>query len=354
MITRRLVTIIALSILLVPAVTTAADQLWPLRTGLWAEADKTDSLGHQWMVRVSVLEEANLGGQNYFHIRELCYDPGEWDVLGDFYVRSTDTELYIYNGPGLGETLAFKLGPVGTSWIYDGGTKKKEIVAIENITIPYGGPYTAYKFKHYKLSDPTKYDFEWIVPGLLGVAKEEDHWVSDSARIPIISVMGRLGQVPAEVLGDINSNGKIDLTEAIYALQIVAGLKPDVAFNISVWDFAVTYENSSCPDHPEGGVLNAAISITQEGSIVILNSPEIAWGRPVTRGAPMPGTLIGSTLTATFYEPPRPNDECPTCSWTETVNGTLSEDGNSMVGTIEKLGAGGECSASASFVATKR
>jgi hypothetical protein len=152
-----------------------AAQLFPLQTGDWMEQDKQDNLGTKWIVRVDVLEEVTLDGKKYFHVREQNYDgPGTGENHN--YLRSTDTELFIYRGPGV-EEPGFKLGPVGTWWIYEGGATRKEIVAIEPITIPCGGTYTAYKYKQYPL-DPNDsgYQFEWVVPGLGWIAKEEDHW----------------------------------------------------------------------------------------------------------------------------------------------------------------------------------
>ena len=174
------------------AVPAQAAQLWPLQTGQWREMDKQDNLGSKWVVRGDILEEVTLDNTKYFHVRVLNYDPPEGDVSKDMYIRSTETEVYFWNGPGLGGTLGFKLGPEGTSWTYDGGTRKKEIVAIEKITIPYGGDYTAYKYKSYSISDPSRYNLEWVVPGL-GIAKEEDHWAYNPARIPLISLLARAG-----------------------------------------------------------------------------------------------------------------------------------------------------------------
>jgi hypothetical protein len=187
------VAFLALLCLLIAAPAQAA-QLWPLKTGAWMEQDKQDNLGKKWTVRVDVLEEQTLDGKKYFHVREQNYD-GEGEV-DDFYIRSTETEVYGYNGSGLGETLGFRTGSVGDYWIYDGGTKRKQIEAIELIIIPYGGTYTAYKYKHYNLSTPDKYDLEWVVPGLVWIAKEEDHWVSNPLRIPLNAVLARAGQNP--------------------------------------------------------------------------------------------------------------------------------------------------------------
>ena len=151
-----------------------AAQLFPLQTGQWMEQDKQDNLGTKWTVRVDVLEEVTLDGKKYFHVRELNYDgPGTGE--NNNYIRSTDTELFIYRGAGV-EEPAFKLGPVGTWWIYEGGATRKEIVAIENITIPCGGTYRAYKYRQHPINDLTEYQFEWVVPGLGWIAKEEDHW----------------------------------------------------------------------------------------------------------------------------------------------------------------------------------
>jgi hypothetical protein len=172
-----------------------AAQLWPLKTGAWMELDKQDNLGNKWTVRIDVFEEATLDGKQYFRVVIQNIDPLQGDVGRESYLRSTDTEVYAYNGQGLGETLGFKTGSVGDYWIYDGGTKRKQIEAIEPITIPYGGTYNAYKYKHYRINDPTRYDLEWVVPGL-GWAKEEDHWASDPLRIPINAVLARAGQNP--------------------------------------------------------------------------------------------------------------------------------------------------------------
>lgn len=187
------VALLTLLCLLIAAPAQAA-QLWPLQTGQWMELDKQDNLGNKWTVRIDVYEEVSLDGKQYFRVVEQNYDPFTGDVLEEFYIRSTNTEVYSWNGPGLGETLGFKTGNVGDYWIYDGGDKRKEIVAIEPITIPYGGTYTAYQYKHYRLSDPTRYDLEWVVPGL-GWVGEEDYWVNPD-RVPVKAKLARAGQNP--------------------------------------------------------------------------------------------------------------------------------------------------------------
>lgn len=176
------------------AASAQAAQLFPLKTGLWFEMDKQDQLGHKWVVAIKVLEQVTLGGKQYFHLQQTNYDnTGE---VEDFYVRSTDTEVYFWNG--VGETLGFKLGPVGTKWSWQesNGTVYKEIVSIGPVTVPYGGTFTATCYRHYKhRNDGTDspYDFEYLVPGG-GLVKEVDYWVPQGA--PYNSVLARAGQNP--------------------------------------------------------------------------------------------------------------------------------------------------------------
>ncbi len=201
---RMLVTLATLVLLLIPAAAQATP-LIPLQTGQWMEMDKQDNSGHTWTVRTMVFEEVTLEGNQYFRVQELYYDPYDingGDTFSEFYMRSTNTQVFVYNGPGFGETEVFRTGMIGDFWTYqdDSGTIHKEIVAIEPITIPYGGPYIpyiAYKYIHYNVLDPSRFDYEWVVPGL-GLVKEEDHWVdpSQTARIPLNSAMARAGSNP--------------------------------------------------------------------------------------------------------------------------------------------------------------
>ena len=175
---------LAMLLLACLAVSAQAAQLFPLQTGQWMEQDKQDGGGNTWTVRMDVLEEVDSpfgGDKKYFHVLQQNYDGGGGEENN--YIRSTDTELFILRISRV-EEVAFKLGPVGTNWIYEEGQTHKEIVAIEEVTIPYGGTYTAYKYKQYPISDPTQYQFEWVVPGLGWIAKEEDHWGDQYARLP--------------------------------------------------------------------------------------------------------------------------------------------------------------------------
>jgi hypothetical protein len=173
------------------AVSAQAAQLFPLQTGRWMEQDKQDvDGGTKWTVRTDVLEEVTLDNKKYFHVRQQNYDGGG-DVR-DFYIRSTDTELFIYRSRGV-EELGFQLGPVGTSWIYEGGATRKVILATdatEEVNIPYGGTYKAYKYGQGPVGE-SNLQFEWVVPGLGWIAKEEDHWGANT-----LAFLARAGMNP--------------------------------------------------------------------------------------------------------------------------------------------------------------
>ena len=206
-----------------------AAKLFPLQTRQWMEMDKQDQAGHKWTVRGDVLEEVTLNNKKYFHVQQQNYDPVEGDTFDNNYIRSTDTELFIYIGDG--ELLAFRTGLVGDSWehqeFHDDGTPftvHKEIVSTNDlINIPYGGTYSAYKYKQYPSDDPSKYHFEWVVPGLGWIAKEEDYWVSGGRATPINSVLARMDKNPAPWTGNY-SFVDIDYPQQTTTLNDIRGL----------------------------------------------------------------------------------------------------------------------------------
>jgi hypothetical protein len=186
----RFVVKMSLATLLLACLTVSAQaaSLWQLQTGQWMEMEKHDNWSHSWTVRMMVFEEEiKDNGKSYFRVQELNYDPyvDGGDTFSEMYIRSDDTGVYFYNGAGLGETPAFKPGGVDYYWEYQNGsgdTIRKQIVATDDqITLPSGGSYSAYKYLQYDTNDPlntpnvTRYNYEWVVPGL-GYVQEEDHW----------------------------------------------------------------------------------------------------------------------------------------------------------------------------------
>jgi hypothetical protein len=78
------------------------------------------------------------------------------------YFRSTDDKIFEWE-PGLGESLFFQIGPIGTTWSHS----TDNTVEIVDINFPvedvYGGPYEAYKLK---FTDPYDPWYVYVVPGV--------------------------------------------------------------------------------------------------------------------------------------------------------------------------------------------
>jgi hypothetical protein len=80
------------------------------------------------------MEQVNLGGKTYFHVRQTNYDPydpnGGENLSDDFYVRSTDSQVLAYNGAG-GEDLIYQAAGPGTTW--EGDEKTMVITDISQV-----------------------------------------------------------------------------------------------------------------------------------------------------------------------------------------------------------------------------
>ena len=136
--------------------------LFPLETGMVFEHSAVNSTGNSWTITMEVLEEVSLGSNNYYHMRQWDHSPGEVD---DFYLRSTDNAHYEWNGTS--EILLWQVAPVGTTWVT--GDNLVEIIAIESVTVPYGGPYEAYVHRTRNIVKDSLYWYDYIVPGLAPV-----------------------------------------------------------------------------------------------------------------------------------------------------------------------------------------
>jgi hypothetical protein len=176
--------------------------------GQWFEWDKQDSAypPNSWTVRVEVLGQVTYNAKQYFHIRQQNFDPYSDPPTPDreFYVRSTTTSVYFYNPTTHTEYEFFRKGGVGDSWTYwEGGQlKAKAIMAIENISVPYGpagGSYLAYKHRWHNVGDPGNYVDQWVVPGL-GLVQEQDYWLDDPSREPATSPLSKVGASPVSPL----------------------------------------------------------------------------------------------------------------------------------------------------------
>jgi len=121
---------------------------------------------------------------DYFQLQIWNYD-NDSAYEDEGYFRSTEEAVYGYN-PGGADYLEFQKAPVGTAWSFyqehDGlDYKFIEIVAIEQVTVPYGTFNEAYNHRRYRCEnsdgsgDRSPDWYEWIVPGV-GMVKEVDYW----------------------------------------------------------------------------------------------------------------------------------------------------------------------------------
>ena len=144
--------------------------LWPFETGTVYEYRISDNSGVNWTEIVEVLEEVTLDSKKYHHVRIWENEPGDMDIQERF-VRTTDTAIYTWTGNG--EEIPFKSGPVGTTWT--SGNDVIEIIEPIEVSVPYGGPYTAIVHRKYNYVENSPHRFEYIVPGF-GWVKAVDYW----------------------------------------------------------------------------------------------------------------------------------------------------------------------------------
>ena len=166
--------------------TTFAEPLFPLHVGLRWEYNRRDSDDpvNQWPMQFEITSQVTYNSVDYFQLQIWNYD-NDSAYEDEGYIRSTETAVYGYNPTG-DDYLEFQAAPVGTKWIFyqeEHGFYYKviEIVAIEQVTVPYGTFNEAYNHRRYRCAnsdgsgDRSPYWYEWIVPGV-GMVKEVDYW----------------------------------------------------------------------------------------------------------------------------------------------------------------------------------
>lgn len=112
---------------------------------------------------------------------------------------------------------------------------------------------------------------------------------------------------------------------------------PSTTLNIAgTWDTTLTFTESTCREFPVGTSYSPPPTIiTQTGNNIAMPSTD----------PPMAGTIVGDQATLEGSQP-----------WgTKMImKATVSADGRSMSGTVEKIGSGGDCSFKGTFTATKQ
>ncbi len=175
--------------------TTFAEPLFPFQVGQQYEYKRWDSADpvNEWTVLYKITSQETINSLDYFQLQVWNYDnDGEYEDVG--YLRSTETALYGYNPDG-DDYLEFQTAPEETKWIFEQeehefNYKVIEIVAIEQVTVPYGTFTPAYKHRKYQCANPdgsgdrSPYWYEWIVPGE-GIVKQFDYYMKVGEQGPM-------------------------------------------------------------------------------------------------------------------------------------------------------------------------
>lgn len=179
-----------------------AASLFPQDVGVWYEYNKHDSADPQneWTVKLEVLDKVTVGGIEYSKMGEWGYDgPGDYS---EFLIRSTETAVYSFDG--VNESLSLQIAPEGTQWEFpytlggQTGKKVKEIISIEQVTVPYGTFGNAYVHRAYFDFDDSSignspYQYEYIVPNV-GLVKEVDYNLRpEELNPPYVQELARVG-----------------------------------------------------------------------------------------------------------------------------------------------------------------
>ncbi len=145
--------------------------VWPLSEGRIWTYHCQDALGNEWTETREVIGSADINGKHFYTVR---FD--EQDGVFDVKVVSTDHSLISTDGQG-NETMDYIIAPEGFTIIPD-ENRIRELVAIESMMVPFGGPYKAYSYGKTALDEPglpVPFMIESFVPGI-GFVKIVDHW----------------------------------------------------------------------------------------------------------------------------------------------------------------------------------
>ncbi|MCP4692099.1 MAG: carboxypeptidase regulatory-like domain-containing protein, partial [Desulfobacterales bacterium] len=165
----------------------------PMSQGDLMRYTRTDGDDNSWTVSVKIVETTTFGSNTYFHYWATNYSPGSLD---DMYVRSTADTVYKWDEDEEKEEILFQTGPVGLNW--SRGTDEITVTTIidddDEITTPYGGPYTTWCYR--MKTDDNPYTYVWVAEGL-GIVKVEDYWVANPPKISVLLEVDVMGS-PAE------------------------------------------------------------------------------------------------------------------------------------------------------------
>jgi len=161
-----------LVLFLINGLANSAD-LMPMKIGLkfiYKETESTDP-PNSWFAELRVIGKVRMCSNDYFHFQAWNFNnEGE---IEDHYARSTENNIYECDTDSKIECSSFGNGTAGTTWTC--GDNFIEIMEPAEISVPYGGSYTAIVNRIYNYVEKSPHRFEYFVPGL-GYAKAVDYW----------------------------------------------------------------------------------------------------------------------------------------------------------------------------------
>ncbi len=145
--------------------------VWPLSEGRIWTYHCEDATGNTWTETRQVVGSSEINGKHFYQVRL-----DEKDEVIDVNVLSTNYALVGLDDQG-NEWMDYVIAPEGFIVIPE-PNRIRELVAIEAITVPFGGPYKAYSYGKTATDQPSlpsPFLIESFVPGI-GFVKIVDHW----------------------------------------------------------------------------------------------------------------------------------------------------------------------------------
>jgi len=150
--------------------------LFPMKIGkifIYKAKDSADP-PNSWNFEFRVIKKVSMCSNDYFYIQ--IWNNENKGEIDDYYVRSTENNIYECDTDSGVECSEFRSGTVGTTWTCE--DELFQIMEPETVTVPYGGPFTAVVNRSHVEDEPDiPYWFQYLyfVPGL-GWVKQVDYW----------------------------------------------------------------------------------------------------------------------------------------------------------------------------------
>ena len=200
--------------------------LMPLERGQLFTYERTDSNGISWENTWEIQEKIIINGDEYFRVFDCNYYPD--DGCSEMYFLSSAELVYQWLNE---EKHVIFLGDfVSINWSHslgEGFIETRTIDRIEEVTVPYGGPFSALVHHTQEREGNTIYNSweEYVVPGI-GVVQYVDTIDPDlpaPLQLPVTTKL--ISIIPREACGslenpfpdgDFNKDCQVDLQDFLF------------------------------------------------------------------------------------------------------------------------------------------